>query len=266
MRYEPKSGSRGFTLVELLVVIGIITVLIAILLPALSRAREAAKTIQCCSNLRQVGQAATGYANDYGGSLPPGGITVAYSNVYTNGVTGTWHQFLSAYLMLGKSVSDPSVVAVSPIFRCPSSLVEGGMWHYSAPRRVMVQLAVITDRTYKVTRALRASEIMLAVDGVQAIDDLPTKATYARAGERLDNNISPVSESSGYYAPSDPTMNNPIYGSDKPNFEDPVAGSTNGLVRWRHAGDASANVLFVDGHAETFRRGDILNKNVRPDR
>jgi prepilin-type N-terminal cleavage/methylation domain-containing protein len=65
-------GRRGFTLVELLVVIGIIALLIAILLPALSRAREQAKNAQCLSNLRQLGTVYQFYANDYKDVVPLG--------------------------------------------------------------------------------------------------------------------------------------------------------------------------------------------------
>ena len=71
-RRRTSGPSPGFTLVELLVVIGIIAVLISVLLPALSKARGRAQTISCASNLRQVTLAVLNYAAEYKGSLPYG--------------------------------------------------------------------------------------------------------------------------------------------------------------------------------------------------
>jgi prepilin-type N-terminal cleavage/methylation domain-containing protein len=63
-------GNTAFTLIELLVVISIISLLIAILLPALGKARMSARTLQCMTNFKQTGLIAASYAADNKGKLP----------------------------------------------------------------------------------------------------------------------------------------------------------------------------------------------------
>src|SRR5688500_7274453 len=61
---KSRTGRSAFTLIELLVVIGIIGILLSILLPSISRARKAAQTVYCLSNLKQLGLATTMYMNE----------------------------------------------------------------------------------------------------------------------------------------------------------------------------------------------------------
>ena len=114
----PSTARRGFTLVELLVVIGIIALLISVLLPTLQSAREAANSTKCLSNMRQLGTATQMYAVENRMFWLPGYQIPEVTATYPNG-DARWYVWLPGKYLKGSPgvtvcPSDRNVLAKTP--------------------------------------------------------------------------------------------------------------------------------------------------------
>lgn len=114
------SPRRGFTLIELLVVVSIIAILAALLIPAISMARQSAIKVQCLSNLRQMGMASQGYAMDNDGFVQ------SFSQTNSNGKEKLWFVLLAPYASEQDVNWDPSVNRNSVIWGCKAYAQQPG--------------------------------------------------------------------------------------------------------------------------------------------
>ncbi len=219
--------NQGFTLIELLIVIAIIAILAGMLLPALNRAREAAKSTKCMGNLKQVGLMHLSYAQDYNGIL-----------LAAKSSAGVWAKalndlnYMSGYPATGHYVT-------YGIWNCPDGALYDNdtTYSYGVPTgagsdRTAIQVGTVADSgtaSYfrNLSRCLK--------------EEKNRKQKMIIAGDS-------ARKSDGYQSV---VIEEGIGGLDL----------TNKLISLRHKGVTSGNVVLLDGSAATWQKSNFIGND-----
>ena len=217
---------RAFSLIELLVVIGIVTVLMAFLIPALRVANDSARAVRCTSQLRQIGQAVFAYAANNRGLTPPWGGAFRIDNSGSPLSSG-WIAMLHRYSGAG---------ADSPLYHCPAFPYDDRTVTYFLTAH-WEHLQVPEVHSIALARIRLSSAFLLVAE-----------ATAQRA-----------------YIPPFGTLNKPADNTDKDDsgHRDLIFFGEAGGYNMHRAGN---NVLFADGHVSIFKRHDPHGLTYSPDR
>ena len=108
---RPRRGAGGFTLIELLVVVAIIALLVSILVPSLTHARQIAQRTLCATNLRSINLAVAMYTDDYNDVYPCAQDPVSTDPYYWLWMGRGWRGFVERYLGTKVTADNPSVLA-----------------------------------------------------------------------------------------------------------------------------------------------------------
>jgi len=258
MRYR-----KGFTLVELLVVIGIIALLISVLMPALNTARSAARLVQCQSNFKQVYNVVLMYAQEHNGFLPPSS-DLDWEAQGTNCET-----FIRLNKYLGMPFDDPNQIqgTLSPVFTCVEAIPTGEAGSGWAPQ--LIRTIQWHPRAFPGYDQLSAMPKEYPLRKLASIRSGAEKIAFYEATQIPGWNFCPEPESifldgwrwnwSHMYAEP------PVNLDSRYTNNDPIQVGNNVdngwwacSMRFRHKKNKTTVVAFFDGHVESRNlRNDV---------